>query len=345
MTPENMYKKLNDKLAHVVPDTELRRKAAIAAEIMELKQQKNAVILAHNYMEPALYYSIPDIVGDSLDLSRKAAEVEEDIILFCGVTFMAETAKLLSPEKKVLCPVELAGCSLAESITAEDIRRLKQQYPGVPVVTYVNTYADVKAETDICCTSGNAQAVMNSLDSEQVIFLPDEHLAANIAKRCGKTIIYPTLDPEAALRNPDLDVQVIGWRGACEVHERFIPGDVENIRKQYPDAKIISHPEAPQPVIDRVDFAGGTMAMARYIEQSEARQFAVLTECSMSENLSGMFPDREFIDFCRLRCPHMNLITLEATLEALQQEQYEVTVPEEIAQKARAAVQRMIEIG
>jgi quinolinate synthase len=335
-----MYEKLKAKLGHVVPDPELRLKAQVAAEIEALKKEKNAVILAHNYMEPALFFSIPDIIGDSLDLSRRAADVEQDIILFCGVTFMAETAKLLSPKKKVLCPVEMAGCSLAESITAEQIRELKVRYPGVPVVTYVNTYADVKAETDVCCTSGNAQAVIESLESDKIIFLPDQHLAANMARRCGKTIVYPGLDD---VGSPDEDV--IGWRGACEVHERFIPADVENIRKQYPDIEVIAHPEAPQEVIDKVDFAGGTMAMARYIEQSKARKFAILTECSMSDNLSGMFPDREFIDFCRLRCPHMNLITLEAVREALQKEQYEIDVPEGIADKARMAVQRMIEIG
>ena len=340
MTTPSMYAHLKEKLGHVIPDTVLRQKAVLAERINELKKEKNAVILVHNYVEAPLFYSVADLVGDSLDLSRRAAEVEQDIILFCGVTFMAETAKLLSPEKTVLCPVSHAGCSLAESITAKDIINLKQQYPGAPVVTYVNTYADAKAETDICCTSGNAVQVIQSLDSDQIIFLPDEFLATNIARQTGKTIITAS-----GTHTPGSTADIVGWAGHCEVHERFTPEDVDYARKQYPDLIIMTHPEAPPAVVDRVDYSGGTSGMIRYIRESSARQFMLLTECAMSDNVAGMFPDKEILSLSRLRCPHMNLITMEDTLAALKHNQYVIDIPEELAARARGSVQRMIEIG
>ena len=243
MAVEEMYEKMKAKLEGIVPDFELRAKAELADRIMTLKKEKNAVILAHNYMEPALFHSVPDFVGDSLQLSRDAAASDADVIVFCGVRFMAETAKILNPSKMVLCPGKVAGCSLAESITAEDVRNLKKQFPGVPVVTYINTYADVKAETDICCTSGNAKKVVESLGTDQVIFLPDEFLAANVARETGLKIIYPTKNPLAKF--DELDYQMIGWQGRCEVHERFTVEDITNARKQFPDVVVLTHPGCP----------------------------------------------------------------------------------------------------
>src|SRR5712664_3289850 len=227
-----LYLKLQDMLGDVVPDFELKYKAELAAEINRLKVENNAVILGHNYMEPALFHSIPDYVGDSLDLARRAATTDRDIIIFCGVRFMAETAKILNPARTVLLPSKKAGCSLAASITAADVRELKRKFPGVPVVTYVNTYADVKAESDICCTSSNAAAVVESLKAATVIFLPDEYLAKNVARETGRHIIFPTKDQHSA-SGSELDYQMIGWRGRCEVHEKFTLSDIVNIRKQF----------------------------------------------------------------------------------------------------------------
>src|SRR3954454_1298312 len=224
-TTEAIYDNLSRLLADTVPDFELRIKAELAAEINRLKLEKNAVILGHNYMEPALFHSIPDFVGDSLELSRKAASTDKDIIVFCGVRFMAETAKILNPGKTVLLPAKQAGCSLAASITAADVRALKQRFPGVPVVTYVNTYADVKAESDVCCTSANAAAVVESLGTDTVIFLPDEYLAKNVARGTGKHIIFPTLNPPSEGAT-DLDYQLVGWHGRCEVHDKFTVSDI-----------------------------------------------------------------------------------------------------------------------
>ncbi|RQW06411.1 MAG: quinolinate synthase subunit A, partial [Calditrichaeota bacterium] len=220
MTFEETYQMMQTKLERLMPDFEIRYKAELAHQINQLKKERNALILGHNYMEPALYHSIPDIVGDSLELARKAADTDKDIIVFCGVRFMAETAKILNPGRTVLLPAQKAGCSLAESISAEDVRKLKQKYPGVPVVTYINTYADVKAESDICCTSGNAAKVVNSLDSDKVIFLPDEYLAKNVAGETGKRIIFPTRTPRAG-NGKSLEYDIIGWTGRCEVHEKF----------------------------------------------------------------------------------------------------------------------------
>ena len=343
-TTEAMYDKLSDLLSKTVPDFELRIKAELAAEINQLKVEKNAVILGHNYMEPALFYSIPDFVGDSLELSRKAAQTDKDIIVFCGVKFMAETAKILNPTKKVLVPSEKAGCSLAESITAEDVRNLKAQFPGVPVVTYINTYADVKAESDICCTSGNAVAVVNSLNTDKVIFIPDEYLAGNVARETGKQIIYPSRDPKQNFPG-ELDYQMIGWPGRCEVHEKFTVEDIINIRKQFPDVLILAHPECSPEVVEASDFSASTTAMIRYVEKTKAPHYLLLTECSMGDNVAAANPDKEMLRLCNVRCPHMNEITLEDTLESLRKEQFEIVLDEDIRQRAYVAVERMLHIG
>ena len=339
-----LYGKLKEMLADVVPDFELRMKAEVAAEINRLKQERNAVILGHNYMEPALFYSIPDYVGDSLDLARKAAAADNDIIVFCGVRFMAETAKLLNPSKMVLLPSEKAGCSLAASITGEDVRELKRKFPGVPVVTYVNTYADVKAESDICCTSSNAVAVVNSLNSERVIFLPDEFLAGNVARETGRHIIFPTKDPRPGPEST-LDYQMIGWPGRCEVHDKFTVEDIANVRKQFPDVVILAHPECSPEVVAASDFSASTNAMIRYVEQTKAPRYLLLTECSMGENIAAANPDKEMLRLCSIRCPHMNQITLEDTLASLQKLQYHIEIPEDIRARAARAVERMIAVG
>ena len=344
MNPETqtMYEQLKAKLHNVVPDVELRIKAELAVEINHLKKEKNAVILGHNYMEPALFHSIPDIVGDSLGLSREAARTDKDLIVFCGVEFMAETAKILNPEKTVLIPSQKAGCSLAESITAEDMRALKERFPGVPVVTYVNTYADVKAETDICCTSGNAVAVVNSLDNDTIIFLPDEYLARNIAHETGKKVILATRQVNQGAGEQGY---MVIWDGRCEVHEKFTVQDIHNVRAQFPDVAILSHPECSPEVVAASDFAGSTNAMIQYVEESNAPHFLLLTECSMGDNIVGAHPDKEMLRMCSVRCPHMNQITLEAVRDALLYTQYVVEVPEEIRVRAAKSVERMIAIG
>ena len=343
MPVTELYERMKEKLSNVVPDAELRLKAELADKIIHLKKEKNAVILAHNYMEPALYYSVPDFTGDSLELSRKAAETDAEVIVFCGVRFMAETAKILSPDKTVLLPAEKAGCSLAASITAEDVRNLKKQFPGVPVVTYVNCYADVKAETDICCTSSNAALVVDSLDSDCVIFLPDEYLAKNVAAETGKRIIFPTKTPQPT--NGDLDYQLIGWHGKCEVHERFTVSDIDNARRQFPDVLVLAHPECSPEVVDAADFSGSTTAMVNFVRENDAERYMLLTECSMGDNIAAENPNKEMVRICSIRCPHMNQITMEDTLAALQHMRYEIEVPEETRIRAYRAVKRMIDIG
>ncbi|GAB4339002.1 MAG: quinolinate synthase NadA [Calditrichia bacterium] len=344
MTVDQFYEKMKAELEGIVPDFELKYKAELAYQINLLKKERNAVILGHNYMEPALYHSIPDIVGDSLELARKAAETDKDIIVFCGVRFMAETAKILNPDKTVLIPAAKAGCSLAESITAEDVRKLKAQFPGVPVVTYINTYADVKAETDICCTSGNAAKVVESLNTDTVIFIPDEYLAKNVARETGKHIIFPTKTPKAAA-DTELDYQLIGWEGRCEVHEQFTPEDIENVRKQFPDVVVLAHPECSPEVVEAADFSGSTSAMIKYVQETEAPRYLLMTECSMADNIAAANHDKKMLRLCSIRCPHMAEITLEDTLKALQNTQYVVEVDEEIRQKAFKAVDRMLKIG
>ena len=356
-TPNEMHKYLEAVLAGVVPDFELQMKAELAAEINRLKRERNAVILGHNYMEPALFYSIPDYVGDSLELCRHAAETSHDIIVFCGVRFMAETAKILNPEKTVLLPSQKAGCSLAASITAADVRELKRRFPGVPVVTYINTYADVKAESDICCTSANAAAVVESLKTETVIFLPDEYLAKNVARETGKHVIFPKTNGAGIQPNgrdngrrgkeseAAVDYQMIGWRGRCEVHDKFTVEDVKNVRKQFDDVVVLAHPECSPEVVEASDFSGSTTAMVKYVERSKARRYLLLTECAMGDNVAAANPDKEMLRLCSVRCPHMNQITLEETLAALQKTQYVIDVPEEIRTRAARAVERMIAVA
>jgi len=299
-------------------------------------------------MEPALFHSIPDFTGDSLDLSRKAAQTDKDVIVFCGVRFMAETAKILNPTKTVLLPAAKAGCSLAASITAEDVRALKARFPGVPVVTYVNTYADVKAESDICCTSSNAAAVVESLHAETVIFLPDEYLAKNVARETGKHIIFPALTPSPSPikgEGGELDYQLIGWHGRCEVHEKFTIKDIESVRAQFPDVVILAHPECSPEVTAAADFSGSTNAMIRYVQQSKAPHYLLLTECAMGDNVAAANPEKDMLRLCMVRCPHMNMITMEDTRDALRFNRYIIDVPEDIRVRAYRAVQRMIEIG
>lgn len=337
-----IYARLKRFLGDIVADDEVRRKARLAARINTLKRRKNAIILGHNYMEPAIYHTIADFVGDSLELCRKAATTTEPTIVFCGVRFMAETAKTLNPTRTVLLPVRTAGCSLAESITAADVRALKRRYPGVPVVSYVNTYADVKAESDICCTSGNAVTVVNSVQSDTVIFLPDEFLAGNVARATGKHIIFPAVMGGA---DPALDYQMIGWRGRCEVHEQFTVEDIRSVRARFPDVVILAHPECHPDVTAAADFAGSTGAMVRYVETTNAPRYLLLTEIAMSDNIAAAHPDKEILRVCAVRCPHMEQITLEATLTSLQRGRYVIRLPERVRVRAARAVERMIAIG
>jgi quinolinate synthase len=329
-----------------MPEVEIEIKAGVAYEVNRLKVERNAVILGHNYMEPALFHSVPDFTGDSLELSRKAAQTDKDVIVFCGVHFMAETAKILNPRKTVLLPSLKAGCSLAASITAADVRRLKARFPGAPVVTYINTYADVKAESDICCTSGNAAAVVESFNADTIIFLPDEYLARNVARETGKQIIFPDLNGNSNGKHDTLlDYQMVGWHGRCEVHEKFTVADVGNVRADFPHALVLAHPECSPEVVAAADFAGSTAAMIRHIEQSQAPHYLLLTECAMGDNIAAAHPEKEMLRLCSVRCPHMNQIRLEDTRDALKYNRYEITVPEEIRLRALRAVERMLAIG
>jgi len=352
-SPDDMYDALQRRLGDVLPDFELRQKADVAAEVNRLKAERGAVILGHNYMEPALFHSVCDFKGDSLELSRLAAEAEGDPIVFCGVRFMAETAKILSPEKKVLLPTPKGGCSLAESITGADVRRLKKRFPGVPVVTYVNTYADVKAETDICCTSSNAVKIVESLDSDRVIFLPDEFLAQNVARETGKRVIFPTIDSLGSGRSANgqsdssggLQYEMIGWRGRCEVHEQFTPEDITAVRRQFPDVMVLAHPECSPEVVEASDYSGSTSAMIHAVKEADADRYLLLTECSMADNIVAENPEKEMVRLCSVRCPHMNEITLENVRDSLLHDRYEVDVPEPTRTRARAAIERMLEIS
>jgi quinolinate synthase len=345
MSAEALYLELKDRLEKMVPDFELRYKAELAYEINQLKAERNAVILGHNYMEPALFFSVPDFTGDSLELCRKAATTDKDPIVFCGVRFMAETAKILNPGKLVLLPAKEAGCSLAASITAEDVRQLKERFPGVPVVVYVNTYADVKAEADYCCTSSNAAAVVESLKSETVIFLPDEYLAGNVARETGKQIVFPSRLGPRSHSPQELDYEIIGWEGRCEVHDEFTVEDVENARKQFPEVVILAHPECSPEVVAAADYSASTSAMIRYVEQISAPHYLLLTECSMGDNIAAANPDKEMLRMCSVRCPHMNEITLEDTRDALKYDRYPIDVPEEIRKRAALSIERMLAIG
>jgi len=350
MTQDAIYEDLRSKLSRVMPDFEIRRKAEVAAEILEIKTRRNAVILAHNYMEPALYHSVPDHRGDSLELSRIAASTDADVIVFCGVRFMAETAKILNPTKTVLLPTGgPAGCSLAASITAADVRRLRARFPGVPVVAYVNTYADVKAEVDVCCTSGNARAVVESLASDTVLFVPDEFLARNVARETGRRILFPrgngTVESFDGTASGDVAGAMIGWRGRCEVHEKFTVEDVAAVRRQFPDVVILAHPECSPEVVGASDFSASTSAMVRYVRDSEAPHYLLLTECSMGDNIAAANPDKDMLRLCSVRCPHMNEITLEDTLTALREDRQVIEIPEDIRLRALRSLERMIAIA
>lgn len=325
MTQDELYTTLKTKLYKVLNEEELHHKSKIAYEILQLKKEKNAIILGHNYMEPALYHSICDFTGDSLYLSKIAASTDAERIIFCGVDFMAETAKILNPTKKVLIPAYKVGCSLAQSITAQDVRNLKKQYPNAPVVSYINTYADVKAETDICCTSANASKIIASLPDEKIIFLPDEYLAKNVANETGK------------------HSQIIHWHGKCEVHEKFTVNDILKARTKFPDILVVSHPECSPKVVEKSDFSGSTTEIITFVQKNPTGKFLILTECAMSDNIAAEIPTAQIMRLCMVRCPHMQQITLEQTLEALQKDQYEVFIEEEIRIKALKSVERMLE--
>ncbi len=316
---------IHDKVRSVIPDLEWPVFAPYIAAINELKKQRNAVVIAHNYQTPEIFHGVADFVGDSLFMAQQGAKTDAEVIVLAGVHFMAETAKVLSPEKTVLIPDPLAGCSLAASITGEDVRLLRQRYPGVPVVTYVNTSADVKAESDICCTSANAVAIVESLGVDRVIFLPDEFL--------GKYVASQT------------DVQLILWKGHCEVHERFTGAEIRAYRAAQGDGvEILAHPECPPDVLAEADFVGSTAAMIRRVGETHPRRVVMITECSMSDNVAVEYPETEFIRPCNL-CPHMKRITLPKILRSLQTMETKVEVDPEIAVRARVAVERMLAVG
>ncbi|ESX40638.1 quinolinate synthase NadA [Mesorhizobium sp. C416B] len=314
---------LYERVRRVIPPSEWPAFAEDIEAILALKRERNAIILAHNYQTPEIFHCVADIVGDSLALARTAATVEAQVIVLAGVHFMAETAKLLNPGKTVLIPDLSAGCSLADSITAEDVRLMRQRYPGVPIITYVNTSAGVKAESDICCTSGNAKAVVESLGVPQVIMLPDEYLAQNIAAQT--------------------DVQIIAWKGRCEVHERFSPADIRELRESHPGVVVLAHPECPPDVVAEADFSGSTAAMSDYVERQRPPRVVLMTECSMSDNVALAHPEVEFIRPCNL-CPHMKRITLANIRTALEQNHHVVTVEPGTAGRARLAVERMLAV-
>jgi quinolinate synthase len=351
-TPEAMYEHLKRQLRDVVPDVELRVKAEIACEVNRLKREKRAVILGHNYMEPALFHSVPDFTGDSLQLSRIAARSEAERIVFCGVRFMAETAKILNPGRQVLLPSVKGGCSLAAAITAEDVRALRALLPGLPVVTYVNTYADVKAESDYACTSGNAAAVVKRVFAEghdRILFLPDEYLGRNTARETGAAFVLPVRGPDGRLTVPDLPPSpqrtIVGWAGRCEVHERFRVQDILDARRQFPDVNVLAHPECSPEVVAASDYSGGTTDMVRHVQGLTGGRVLLLTECTMGDNIMASCPQVEMLRICSIRCPHMNEITLEETRESLRREQYVIDVPEAVRARARVSLDRMIATG
>jgi quinolinate synthase len=316
---EHLYRKVAD----FIPAFEWPVYAPYVAAINRLKRERKAVILAHNYQTPEIFHCVADIVGDSLQLARDATRVDAEIIVQCGVHFMAETSKLLNPQKTVLIPDSRAGCSLSESITGADVRLLKARYPGVPVVTYVNTSADVKAETDICCTSSNVLAVVESLESDTVLCIPDEYLAMNVARQTRKKILT--------------------WKGHCEVHERFTASELLAYREAHPGIEIIGHPECHPDVIDVCDFAGSTAGMIDYVRNRRPSKVLLVTECSMASNIEAEIEGVTFIKPCNL-CPHMKRITLPKILDSLLTMTDEVLVDPEIAGRARQAVERMIDL-
>tara|TARA_Y100001970_G_scaffold100347_1_gene126110 strand:+ start:243 stop:1232 length:990 start_codon:yes stop_codon:yes gene_type:complete len=312
------------KISNVMPEIEWSIHAPYIHRINQLKKEKNAIVLAHNYQTPEIYHGISDVAADSLALAIEAAKTNADIIVMAGVHFMAETSKLMSPEKKVLLPDMDAGCSLSSSVTGKDVRLLKEKYPGVPVVSYVNTSADVKAETDICCTSANAVKIVESLGVKKVIFLPDDYLAKYVASQT--------------------DVEIIAWKGICMVHDQFNEKEINDIRKKNPGIKIIAHPECPPDVIKASDFAGSTGGMINYVKNNQPQKVMMVTECSMSDNIQVENPNVEFIRPCNL-CPHMKKITLPKILDCLENETGEIIMEKETIEKARIPVERMVAIG
>jgi quinolinate synthase len=312
-----------ERLRGVLPDVEIAALTPLIEEIDELKARRNAVVLAHNYMTPDIYHGVADLKGDSLALARMAAKTDADVIVMAGVHFMAETAKIINEAKTVLIPDMGAGCSLAESITAADIRLLRERYPGVPVVTYVNTSAEVKAESDICCTSGNAVQVVESLGTDRVIFLPDQYL--------GRWVATQT------------DVRIILWEGSCIVHERFTGEELRAYRASYPGIQIIAHPECPPDVLEEADFVGSTSGMIDWVKRERPERVVMVTECSMSDNVAAEVPETDFVRPCNL-CPYMKKITLAGIRDSLRDMKEEVLVDPAVAARARVAVQRMLEV-
>ena len=312
------------KVSKVIPEIEWSFHAPLIHKINMLKKEKNAVVLAHNYQTPEIFHGIADIAADSLALAVEAEKTNADIIVLCGVHFMAETAKLMNPKKKILLPDMGAGCSLASSISGKDVIMLKVKYPSVPVVTYLNTSAEVKAESDICCTSANAVRVVESLGVNKVIFLPDQYMAKYVQTKTK--------------------VQIISWIGTCIVHERFSAQEIKDIKKQNPEISVLSHPECPPEVIAASDFTGSTTGMSNYVKKNQPKKVMLVTECSMSDNVQVNNPNVQFIKPCNL-CPHMKTITLPKVLECLENETNEILIPEIISRKARKAVERMVAIG
>lgn len=320
---DHLYEQVSD----FIPEFEWPAYAPLVYAINKLKKEKNAVILAHNYMTPDIFGLVGDYRGDSLGLAIEATKTDADMIIQGGVHFMAETSKILCPDKRVLIPSMRAGCSLASSITGEDVKLIKERYPGIPVVTYVNTSADVKAESDICCTSSNAVAIVEHIAAEmgvkKVIMIPDEFLAKNVAKQT--------------------DIEIIAWHGRCEVHARFSAQDVREMRESNPGVTVLAHPECPPEVVAESDFTGSTKAMSDYVSDNRPKNVILLTECSMSDNVAMANPDTDFVRPCNL-CPHMKRITLENMYQCLRDETNEVLVPEEMRVKAYDAVMRMINV-
>jgi len=312
-----------ERLDGVLPEIEIAALTPVLEEIEELKRSRNAVVLAHNYMTPDIYHGVSDMRGDSLALARLAKKTNAEVILMAGVHFMAETAKIVNECKTVLIPDMEAGCSLAEAITGADVRLLRERYPGVPVVTYVNTSAEVKAESDICCTSGNAVQVVESLDADRVIFLPDRFLGQWVASQT--------------------DIDIIVWEGSCMVHEQFSGEELHVYRDMHPGIQIIAHPECPPDVLEEADFVGSTSGMIQWVKTEQPRQVVMVTECSMSDNVAAEFPDTEFTQPCNL-CPHMKRITLTGIRDSLRDMQHEVIVDPTVAERARASVERMLEV-
>ena len=318
-----MNNELYKKVAKFIPEVEWAVHEPLIEKINKLKKEKNAVILAHSYMTPEIYHCVADIVGDSLKLAKESQKAKADIIIMCGVHFMAETAKILNPDKKVLIPDMSAGCSLAEAITGEDVRLLKQKYPGVPVVSYVNTSADVKAETDICCTSSNAVEIVESLGVDKVIFLPDEYLGKNVAAQTN--------------------VKIITFHGTCIVHERFTAEEIREYRKNYPGIVVLAHPECPPEVVAEADYTGSTSKMSNYVRDKQPKKVLMVTECSMSDNVAIENPGVEMIKPCNL-CPYMKKITLQGIYNSLTNGTDEVKLTDAVMDKARLSIKKMIEV-